>query len=174
MSDLIPVRRVALLSSLKDSRKACSYGYSPSGRGSTISIFSGSRLSTVTNSFFSNPNRIMVRILSSGSSSKIPASTAVRPRLMPLPSMEIFGGRYCILRLSVCFLPWIIIKMKKPIKSSGKNAQLTKLHSREKKLGAEEPSGSVYPPSEGKVSLVISVPAGTAEAGNAAPKKYSL
>ena len=37
-------------------------------------------------------------ILSMGCSIKIPASTDVSPRLIPWPSIEIFGGKYSSLR----------------------------------------------------------------------------
>ena len=65
-----------------------------SGRGSVKSNFNGSRLITLAAFFWIRENNIMVKILSAGRSSRTAASMAVNPRLMPWPSMRIFGGRY--------------------------------------------------------------------------------
>ena len=43
-------------------------------------------------------------ILSNGSCIRMPASTAVNPRLIPCPSIEILGGIYCSLRCLVFLL----------------------------------------------------------------------
>jgi len=62
------------------------------------------------------------------------------------------------------------MKIKKPIKTSGKNAHLIVFHNPEKKLVVGEGEISVYPPSVVEGFSVISTPEGIAEAGKAAPK----
>ena len=58
-----------------------------------VSVLAVLVTSTVAAFFLITPNRIMVMTLSSGCSIRMAASTAVRPRLMPCPSIWILGGR---------------------------------------------------------------------------------
>ncbi len=78
-----------------------------------IFSLSGSRDVTLAAPFLMTENRIMVMILSTGCSIRIAASIAVRPRLMPCPSMDTLGGRYCSLRLRPLLTP---VQISKPIK----------------------------------------------------------
>jgi len=159
--------RSRLLGSLKASINCFSYSYKPSGSGSAGSIVRGSLFVIVIASFLSRPKRIMVMILSSGSCIRMPASTAVKPRLMPCPSTEIFGGIYCNLRSLAFLLFEITAQIIKPkIIRAGKQQDKLLL------MLSQKPPPLVLPvpPPSTITGKVITLSAGTALAGKAAPK----
>ena len=83
-------------------------------------------------------------ILSMGSSIRIPASTAVKPRFMPCPSIDIFGGRYLSLRRRSEVIPHAISPAIPPKQSNGMmNGLAQAINSPKNPAPPVEPDGEV-------------------------------
>src|SRR5512132_243814 len=100
----------------------------------------------------------MVMTLSSGSPSRMAASTAVSPRLMPCPSIEMRGGRYWSLRR----LPATADRIGTPRNMKPKKARHKTL-----KIAPGEMEN------DGMLTVTI-LSDGTYFFGNDAPNKYCL
>ena len=108
----------------------------------------------------------MVSTLSSGCSISTAASTAVRPRLMPWPSIEILGGRYSILRRDASRKPKAIMATQNPTQPNGKQ------HPDSPPTHAISPLTNPISGSNGEGRTMAD--AGTTVAGNEAPTVYCV